>query len=118
MKITIIAQNFALLETYRSNIEAKLKSLEKFTKRFGEKADLDITIVQEAKHREAKNIFFARAKFQIPGKNLFCEARGDSLDASIDQLKDNLKRLIVENKEIKQNYWKKMIKIFKRQPRF
>jgi len=114
MNITITPQKFELLETYKNNIEAKLKTLEKFTKRFGTKADLDIFITKDTKHHETGNIFFAKAKFQIPGKDLFCEEKGSSLDEAVDKLKDSLKRLMVENKEIKQNYWRKVTKIFRK----
>jgi len=114
MNITITPKNFELLETYKTNIELKLKNLEKLTKRFGAKADLDVTIVKDTKHHETGNIFFAKAKFQIPGKDLFCEEKGFSLDEAVDKLKDNLKRLIIENKEIKQSYWRKFTKIFKK----
>ena len=115
MNLTITPKNFELLETYKTNIEAKLKNLEKLTKRFGTKADLDVTIIQDTKHHETGNIFFAKAKFQIPGKDLFCEERGSSLDGVIDKLKDNLKRLIIENKEIKQTNWRRFVKIFQKE---
>jgi len=118
MNLTITPKNFELLETYKINIEAKLKNLEKFTRRFGTKADLDVTIIQDTKHHETGNIFFAKAKFQIPGKDLFCEEKGSSLDEAVDKLKDNLKRLIIENKEIKQSYWRKVTKIFRRKSEF
>ena len=114
MNLTINPKNFELLEIYKTNIETKLKNLEKLTKRFGTKADLDITIIQDTKHHETGNIFFAKAKFQIPGKDLFCEEKGSSLDEATDRLKDSLKRLIIENKETKQSQWRKIAKIFRK----
>ncbi len=118
MNLTIASKNFELLETYKNNIEVKFNNLEKFTKRFGTKVDLDVTIVKDTKRHETGDIFFAKAKFQIPGKDLFCEEKGSSLDEAVDKLKDSLKRLIIENKEIKQSYWRKVTKIFRRQSEF
>ncbi|MFA5392094.1 MAG: HPF/RaiA family ribosome-associated protein [Candidatus Paceibacterota bacterium] len=114
MNITITSKNFELLKTYKNNIEVKFNNLEKFTKRFKNKVDLDVTIIKDTKSHETGNIFFAKAKFQIPGKDLFCEEKGSSLDEAVDKLKDSLKRLIIENKEIKQSYWRRIAKIFRK----
>lgn len=114
MNIIINPQNFELLEAYKTNIENKLKTLEKFTKRFGSETDLEITLVQDTKHHETGDIFFAKAKFKIPGKDLFCEEKGSNLEEAVDKLKDRLKRLIIENKEIKQSSWRKFFKLFRK----
>jgi len=114
MNITITSKNFELLEAYKNNIEVKFNNLEKFTKKFGTKVDLDVTIVKDTNRHETGDIFFAKAKFQIPGKDLFCEEKGSSLDEAVDKLKDNLKRLIIENKEIKQTNWRRFTKIFRK----
>jgi hypothetical protein len=87
--------------------------LEKFTRHFGEKADLEVTLIRDTHHHEIGDIFLAKAKFKIPGKDLFCEGKGFNLDEAANQLKDNLKRLIIENKETKQSKWRKIAKIFR-----
>lgn len=112
MKLIINTQNLELLEAVRNKIEKSLRGLEKFTKRFGEKADLEVTLTKDTNHHETGDIFLAKAKFQIPGKDLFCEGKGSSLDEATSRLKDSLKRLIIENKKTKQSQWRKIVKIF------
>lgn len=114
MNLIITTQNLELLEGVRNKIEKTLQGLEKFTKHFGEKADLEVTLIRDTRHHEVGDIFLAKAKFEIPGKDLFCEGKGYSLDEATNQLKDNLKRLIIENKEIRQSYWRKFTKIFRK----
>lgn len=114
MNIRIIPNNLELLETYKNNIETKLRTLEKFTKQFGAKADLEITLSKITNRHERGDIYSSQAKFQIPGKDLFCEENGSSLDEVTDRLKDNLKRLIIENKETRQSKWRRFAKIFKK----
>ena len=114
MNLTINPKNFELLETYKNTIEEKLRTLEKFTKQFGAKADLEITLSKITNRHETGDIFSGQAKFQIPGKDIFCEEQGGSLDEVTDKLKDRLKRLIIEKKEIKQSKWRKFMKLFKK----
>lgn len=115
MNIKIIPNNLELLETYKNTIEEKLRTLEKFTKQFGAKADLEITLSKITNRHETGDIFSGQAKFQIPGKDIFCEEQGGSLDEVADKLKDHLKRLIIEKKETRQSKWRKLAKIFRHQ---
>ncbi|NMB92018.1 MAG: HPF/RaiA family ribosome-associated protein [Parcubacteria group bacterium] len=114
MNINIISNNLELLETYKNTIEAKLRTLEKFTKQFGAKADLEITLSKITNRHGRGDIYSGQAKFQIPGKDIFCEEKGSSLDEVGDKLKDRLKRLIIENKETRQSQWRKFTKIFRK----
>ena len=118
MNIKIISNNLELLETYQTIIETKLQTLEKFTGQFGTKADLEVVISRITNRHETGDIFSAQAKFQIPGKDIFCEEKGQSLNEVTDKLKDHLKRLIIEKKELKRSYWRKVTKIFRRKSEF
>jgi len=114
MKITIFPQNIELLNNQKENIEKKMLMLEKFTKRFGSQNDLDIFITKTTNRHSQGNIFIAEAKFKIPGKDIFCKEEGNSIDEVADKLKDSLKRLLIENKEVKQNNWKRFMKLFRK----
>ncbi|MGC8651300.1 MAG: HPF/RaiA family ribosome-associated protein [Minisyncoccia bacterium] len=114
MNLNINTQNLELLEGIRSKIEKNLQSLNKFTKSFGEKADLEITLIRITNHHEQGNIYSGQAKFQIPGKDIFCKEEGNSIEEVTNRLRDRLKRLLVEKKEIKQSKWKKIAKIFRK----
>lgn len=110
MKVFIYHQNIDLLENQRLSIEHKMLMLDKFTKRFGDQADLDIFITKATNRHSQGNIFIAEAKFKIPGKDIFCKEMGGTLDEAIDRLKDRLKRLLIENKEAKYTKWRRLIK--------
>ncbi|MDQ5882827.1 MAG: HPF/RaiA family ribosome-associated protein [Patescibacteria group bacterium] len=115
MKILLSSQNLELLSAVQQRLEKKLQTLERFTRKFGPEVVLEVLLVRDTKHHERGNIYSAQAKLKIPGKDIFYEAEGTTLEEAVDKLKDNLKRLLIENKEKKESVWKKIAKIAKRE---
>lgn len=113
MRIDIKAIRFPLLETQRDLFYQKLKSLEKFTKRYDKYIRLLVRIEKETSHHQSGEIFLAKAELDIKGKNPIIEVRGTVLESLIDELRDGLERLIINNKEIHQSKFKRGARFFK-----
>jgi len=113
MNIKITSKDIEILEKQKDFFEEKIRSLEKFSKRYGKMADLEIVVRKITLRRESGHIFKAEAKMQIPGKDLFCKAEGINIEEVAAHLKDNLKRLMIEDKENRQSRWKKIARIIK-----
>jgi len=113
MNIKIIGLQEDLLDQERKKLERKLRRLERFTSRYGEKADLEV-VIKRVLPQETGDIFSGEARFKIPGKDIFCQAKGENIEVLGDRLKDKLKDLIISEKEERQSRWRRLTRIFKR----
>lgn len=116
MNIKIISPQGELLDQEKKNLEKKLRRLEKLTSRYGGKDDLEV-VIRKVLPQETGDIFSGEAKFMIPGKDIFCRAKGSTIEILGDRLKDKLKDLIISEKGEKQARWRRLTRIFKRRQR-
>ncbi len=117
MNIKITSPQGNLLTSEREDLEKKLTRLEKLTRHYGDKADLEV-VIKKILPQETGEVFSAEAKFMIPGKDLYCRVRAKSINTLGDKLKDKLRSLIVSQKGTKITHWRRMTRIFKRRRRF
>jgi len=117
MNIKIISLQDNLLTTEKEYLEKKLARLEKLTRHFKDKADLEV-VVKKILPQETGDVFSAKAKFMIPGKDLFCQVTGNDINTLGDKLKDKLRSLIISQKGEKVARWRRMTRVFKRRREF
>ncbi|MDD2677998.1 MAG: hypothetical protein PHN95_01105 [Candidatus Pacebacteria bacterium] len=113
MDIKITPVNINLLSQQEDYLLKKLKGLAKFSKSFGEKNDLFVTVGKIFPQQETGEIFFAEAKFSIPGKDIVCKVKGSSIKEIANRLKLNLRRLMVENRKTKQSRFRRLARLLK-----
>ncbi len=112
MNIKITSPQRELLEQEKNNLIKKLRRLEKFTSCYGEKADLEI-VIRRVLPQETGDIFVGEAKFMIPGKDIFCQAKAKNIEILGDKLKDKLKSLIISTKGERQSRRRRFLRFFK-----
>lgn len=99
MRITEIkGTNMELTEAIKAYVEEKLMSLEKMCERYVP-CDLAVEVGKTSNHHQKGDIYLAEVTMSIPGETLRAETEKDDLYAAIDQVKDDLKRQIVDRKE-------------------
>ncbi|MDD3434747.1 MAG: hypothetical protein PHD96_02370 [Candidatus Pacebacteria bacterium] len=104
-----ISSTEELLSADRKILENKLKVLERLVKRYGEEVLLSVNI-KPVTSRETGNVLVAEARLVIPGNDIRCSIEASSIKEVATQLKNNLKRLIIENKEKHEDKWKRLSK--------
>jgi len=100
-----------LEEKIKNFLEEKINSLEKFAKDFfGEKywdgffgkgkpkIEAWVEIAKLPKHKKGK-VFYAECQMHFPGKSIRAESEKESLEAAIEEMKDELKKQIIQYKE-------------------
>jgi ribosome-associated translation inhibitor RaiA len=118
MNIKINPTNIKLLEQQQKDLEKNLKSLERVTRYYGDKADLTVTIGKVTSQQQTGKIFFAEANFAVPGKDIIYKAKGESIEEVTKELKNNLKNLIAKDKELKTGRFRRMARLFKKKFHF
>ncbi len=113
MNIKIVPKDIELLNQQRENIEQKLKDLEKIGQRYGERSLLTVTIGKIISKQETGEIFFAEANFAIPGKDIICKVQGSNIEETTDRLKDKLKSLMIKNKELRKDRFRRLARSLK-----
>jgi|GEM_PF-1533423 len=114
MNIRIIPINIKLLDQQEEYLEKNLKTLEKVSKRYGAKADLTVNIGKITSQQQTGEIFFAEANFAIPGNDIFYKTTGENIEEVTKKLKNNLKSLIVKDKDFKKGRFRRLARLFKR----
>ncbi|MFA5360539.1 MAG: hypothetical protein WC320_01010 [Candidatus Paceibacterota bacterium] len=118
MNIRIIPINITLLDQQKEYLEKNLRTLERITKRYGDVADLTVNIGRITSQQQTGKIFFAEAKFAIPGKDIACKVEGNSIKDVTKKLRNNLKNLIVKEQDLKEDRFKKLGRFFKEKLRW
>lgn len=99
MRITnTVAKNLEMTEAIRAYVEEKLMSLEKMCERYSP-CDVAVEVGKTSEHHNKGEIYRAEANMTIPGGLLRAESTKDDLYAAIDDVKDQLKRQLVDRKE-------------------
>ncbi|MDD3098453.1 MAG: hypothetical protein PHU82_01335 [Candidatus Pacebacteria bacterium] len=113
MNIKINPTNIKLLDQQQEYLEKNLKSLEKVTGYYGDKADLTVTIGKVTSQQQTGEIFFAEANFAVPGKDIIHKVKGENIEEVTKKLKNNLKNLIAKDKELKTGRFRRMARLLK-----
>lgn len=117
MQIRISTLGIKLLNIQEEQIKEELSSLQRFTKRFGTSAVLNLIIKKVTPH-QAGDVYLVQASLAIPGKDITIEVEGNSIEATVNELRDKLKYAIIENRKIKESKWRKFARKLKDKLRF
>ncbi len=99
MRITgIQAKNIELTDAIKAYAEEKVMSLSKFTERYSP-CDVTIEVGKTTNHHNKGEIYRAEVNMTIPGDLIRAERERDNLYAAIDEVKDDLKRQLIDRKE-------------------
>jgi ribosomal subunit interface protein len=99
MRITnTLVKNMEMTDAIMAYVEEKLMSLEKLCERYSP-CDIAVEVGKTSEHHNKGDIFRAEANMTIPGGLLRAESTKDDLYAAIDDVKDQLKRQLVDRKE-------------------
>ncbi|HNZ83788.1 MAG TPA: ribosome-associated translation inhibitor RaiA [Candidatus Pacearchaeota archaeon] len=94
MKIIIKATNFDLTPSIEGAVQEKLGALEKFIPKGTEPIEMRVEVGLPSFKHQSGEIFRTEANLRIHADILRTEAYGEDLFASINQVKDNMQRLI------------------------
>lgn len=107
MHIIITGKGVDLTDAIESYVTKKMNSLEKF---FTNIIRADVLLGKETRHHNKGEIFFAEAKLEVPGTDLFCREDATSVYAALDLLRDRLERDLKKHKvKLQGNVKKKKI---------
>lgn len=82
-------------------LNKKLEHINKFIDPNDESAICDIELGKTTKHHNKGDLFRAEINLHIKGKNLRAVSETDDLYASIDEIKDEMTRELLSNKDRK-----------------
>lgn len=99
MRITNIqGTNIELTDAIKGYVEQKVEDISRFTKRF-DPCDVAVEVGKISEHHNKGDVFFAEMNVVILGDVIRAHAERDDLYAAIDEVKDDVKRQLVEKKE-------------------
>lgn len=113
MNIKIVPIDIKLLSHQKEYLEKKLGDLEKISKRYGKDCLLTISIGKIISKQETGKILFAKAEFSIPGKDILCKVEGKDIEEITEGLKNNLKSLLIKNKELRKGRFRRLARVLK-----
>lgn len=102
MNINILKKQIALSAEEEEFIEKKIRSLERFIKRFEEKGEmlLDIELSKTSQHHRKGEVYYAEVTMHLPKKTLRAEHFDTSIETAVDGVKDKLKSEILRYREL------------------
>lgn len=99
MRITEIkGTNMELTEAIKQYVERKLESLVSICEKYSP-CDVAVEVGKTSQHHQKGEVFYAELNMTIPGAVLRATSTMDDLYAAIDDVKDELKRQLVDRKE-------------------
>ena len=99
MRITNIqGTNIELTDAIRGYVTQKVEDISRFKKRF-DPCDVAIEVGKTSDHHNKGDVFFAEMNVAILGDVLRAHSERDDLYAAIDEVKDDVKRQLIEKKE-------------------
>ncbi|MBU2635245.1 ribosome-associated translation inhibitor RaiA [Patescibacteria group bacterium] len=101
MKVTIKATNLKLTPEVKKAIEEKIATLDKFIPYIGTSVEAFVEVALETRHHKKGKIYYAEANIKVPGKIIRSEAREENIYRAINEIKDELQRLLKEYKKSK-----------------
>ncbi len=104
MQITASTKNFELTPEVEEYIDKKINSVAKFHSQI---IRAHVTLGKETNHHLKGDIYFAEAKMEIPGNDIFGKKQGSSVFEAVDLLKDYLEVELKKHKAKLQQHIKK-----------
>ncbi len=101
MKVTIKATNLKLTPEVKKAIEEKIATLDKFIPHIGTSVEAFVEVALETRHHKKGKIYYAEANIKVHGKIIRSEAREENIYRAINEIKDELQRLLKEYKKRK-----------------
>lgn len=100
-------------ETVTDYVEKKYLSLEKFIQ--GDTSDIvmNVEIAKTTAHHHAGDIFRAEVTFALKGKTIRAESEKQDIYMAIDDVRDQVERILVSHKDKKATLWKRGAKRIK-----
>jgi len=95
----IKATNVELTEAISGYVSKKVDMLEKYVDPNDTSVSVDVELVKTTDHHQKGEVFRAEANFGVGGKMLRAEATNEDMYASIDEMKDELARVLSEKKK-------------------
>jgi len=99
MKVTIKATNLKLTPGIKKAIEEKIATLDKFIPHIGTSVEAFVEVALETRHHKKGKIYYAEANIKVPGRIVRSEARGEDIYQAINEIKDELQRLLKKDKK-------------------
>lgn len=99
----IFGTNLDLTDAIRNYVEERVEALDKLTSHFESTAELKAELGKTSQHHNSGPYYFAEFHLEAPGANLNAKAEGEDLYAVIDEVRDDLKRQLVDRKEKRQD---------------
>jgi len=96
---SILGTNMELTDAIKRYVEERAEVLEKLTSGFESTAELRVELGKTSQHHTSGPFFFAEFHMDVPGTILTAKAEGADLYAAIDEVRDDLKRQLVDRKE-------------------
>lgn len=88
-----------LTDAIKKYVEERSEALEKLTSHFESTAELRVELGKTSQHHTSGPFFFAEFHLDVPGTVLTAKAEGADLYAVIDEVRDEIKRQLVDRKE-------------------
>lgn len=118
MKINIKTTNIELTPQLRQYIEEKIGELDKFIQHIDGCVETWVEVGKPSfRHRKREDAFYVEVNIRLPGQGVRSVAKGSDLYLTIDQVKDELQRLLKRYKGKREAKYKKGARIFKKMMR-
>jgi len=118
MKINIKTTNIELVPQLRQYIEEKIGELDKFIQHIDGSVEAWVEAGKPSfRHRKREDAFYVEVNIRLPGQGVRSEAKGSDLYLTINQVKDELQRLLKRYKGKREAKLKKGVRIFKKMMR-
>lgn len=94
MKVTIKTTNLDLTPAIKKAIEEKIATLDKFIPYIDTSLQAFFEVALETRRHKKGKIYYAEANIKVPGKIIRSEAREENIYRAINEVKDELQRLL------------------------
>ena len=101
MKVTIKTTNLKLTPGIKKVIEEKIATLDKFIPHVDASIEAFVEVALETRHHKKGKIYYAEANIKVPGGIVRSEAREKDIYRAINEIKDELQRLLKKYKKRK-----------------
>jgi len=101
MKIIVSARNIELTSGLEQHIGEKINGLSKLVRLYEESgaAEARIEVSKTSRHHKQGEVYYAEANLKLPGSMLRAESTNLDIYSAIDEIKDELSRLIKAYKD-------------------
>ena len=91
--------NMDLTEAIKAHIESRVETLRKLCQEFDPADELRVEVGKSTKHHSKGPYFRAEFQLHLPGKDMRAVEEGEDLYATIDRVRDQIKRQLADYKK-------------------